>query len=842
MATPQPKARRRAQQLGAGRQSRARRASRTVSAAAWARPASADVELDPDQVREGRVAKRPAALELAGQEARGVVGRGVADRRGVGRQRLDEHPPAALAAAAAPGELGDQREGPLLGAEVGEAQRRVGVQHDAQHDVGEVVSLGDHLRADQDARTAPARSAAGSRHGLPARAALSESSRKTGSGATASSSRVARRSVPAPWRARATEPQSGQDVGDGLGVAAVVADAGAPARWWRTSETSQCGHSQARPQERQREERRPAAPVEEHDRLAARLAAPRRAPRRCAVGVASAARRPRASAPAVSTTSTCGRSPPVDARAAARSAWQRQPALGPRRGAAGDQRRAGLGRPPPGDLARVVARVALLLVGGVVLLVDHDQAQVARPARRPPSAGRRRSAPRRPAGAATRRGARRAASREWSSATRSPKRDANRDTSAASARSPGRARSRPCPAERRLGGGEVDLGLARAGDAVQEELAARRRRRSRRRSPSSAARCSARQPRSRATGRRRRRPPAAGSARGRCAALTRPRASRRPRACRSAPPSVSSSPGRELGAGRPSPASASSAARWRAPERRPVAKRRPAGLGGGGERARAAARVPARRDPTPGGSTSSSPRAGVEQYSRATQRPEPDELRRGPRLQRLDRLREPLRRQLARLGDLDHDAEHPPAPERDQEDAADADLAEPLGQEVVERPPQRAGGGQRLDLRDRHPGDARDGGGRRTARRRWPAGLLGRAPVALMLRRGAEARTGGAGDVPGPSVVAVDHRLLRQGAVRGADRGFVVGLVTNIIGDDTDAGLVTLVAVVGVAVSSWPGSSSGSPTTTRSPPAACTSSAGSSRERSRRRAWSGSRT
>jgi len=37
----------------------------------------------------------------------------------------------------------------------------------------------------------------------PPRAAVSESSRKTGRGATAWSSRVARRSVPAPWRATA---------------------------------------------------------------------------------------------------------------------------------------------------------------------------------------------------------------------------------------------------------------------------------------------------------------------------------------------------------------------------------------------------------------------------------------------------------------------------------------------------------------------------------------------------------------------------------------------------------------------------------------------------------------
>ena len=57
---------------------------------------------------------------------------GEAQRARVGVQRLHDHPAAALAAAAAPGELGDERERALLGAEVGEAQRGVGVQHHAR--------------------------------------------------------------------------------------------------------------------------------------------------------------------------------------------------------------------------------------------------------------------------------------------------------------------------------------------------------------------------------------------------------------------------------------------------------------------------------------------------------------------------------------------------------------------------------------------------------------------------------------------------------------------------------------------------------------------------------------
>ena len=99
-------------------------------------------------MRERRVAERLAALQLAGEEAVAVVARGVDDRSSLGRDRLHEHAPLP-SAPDAPGELGDQRERALLGAEVREAQRRVRVEHDAERDIREVVALGDHLRSDQ---------------------------------------------------------------------------------------------------------------------------------------------------------------------------------------------------------------------------------------------------------------------------------------------------------------------------------------------------------------------------------------------------------------------------------------------------------------------------------------------------------------------------------------------------------------------------------------------------------------------------------------------------------------------------------------------------------------------
>ena len=97
---------------------------------------------------ERRVAERAPALELAGEEAGDVVSRGVLDRARVGLERLDEDASRRVAAAAA-GELGEELERPLLGAEVGQAEPGVGVDDRRELDAGEVVALRDHLRADE---------------------------------------------------------------------------------------------------------------------------------------------------------------------------------------------------------------------------------------------------------------------------------------------------------------------------------------------------------------------------------------------------------------------------------------------------------------------------------------------------------------------------------------------------------------------------------------------------------------------------------------------------------------------------------------------------------------------
>ena len=75
MAPAQPEARRRARAARRPPGARSERLARARSAAARRRAASGAVELDPDQVGERRIAERPPALELAGEEPRGVVAR-----------------------------------------------------------------------------------------------------------------------------------------------------------------------------------------------------------------------------------------------------------------------------------------------------------------------------------------------------------------------------------------------------------------------------------------------------------------------------------------------------------------------------------------------------------------------------------------------------------------------------------------------------------------------------------------------------------------------------------------------------------------------------------------------
>ena len=63
---------------------------------------------------------------------------------------LDEHAAGLVAAAGAAGDLLDLLEAALGGAEVAAGEAEVGVDHADQRQVGEVIALGDQLRADHD--------------------------------------------------------------------------------------------------------------------------------------------------------------------------------------------------------------------------------------------------------------------------------------------------------------------------------------------------------------------------------------------------------------------------------------------------------------------------------------------------------------------------------------------------------------------------------------------------------------------------------------------------------------------------------------------------------------------
>ena len=75
----------------------------------------------------------------------------------IGAEGLHQHPAALRPAAGPARHLRDQLERPFGGAEIGQVQGRVGIDHPDQRDVGKIQPLGDHLRAQQDADLARAK-------------------------------------------------------------------------------------------------------------------------------------------------------------------------------------------------------------------------------------------------------------------------------------------------------------------------------------------------------------------------------------------------------------------------------------------------------------------------------------------------------------------------------------------------------------------------------------------------------------------------------------------------------------------------------------------------------------
>ena len=213
-------------------------------------------------------------------------------------------------------------------------------------------------------------------------------------------------------RDRRSTEQASQRCGHALAVAAVVAGHKAARAMQHQSDIT-VGAAPHAPARAAGQEVRPAAAIEQHDRLGARASAPRSGPARASgAGAGCASSR-------MSNTSHARQRTPVDAAAGASSVRTRL-ALSARGVALpSSSTRAAAARPLGRNVTGVIARVALVLVGGIVLLVDDDQAEVARSVRTRPSEGRRRCARRPRAAAAIRHSARPGAA---ASASRRPSR------------------------------------------------------------------------------------------------------------------------------------------------------------------------------------------------------------------------------------------------------------------------------------------------------------------------------------------------------------------------------------------------------------------------------------
>src|SRR6185369_8137267 len=96
---------------------------------------------DRRELRERRIEERAAEFELGASEAVRVVGRRAADRGVLRVERLDVDGAARLPAARSAGDLREQLERLLGGAEVREVQQRVGGEDADRGDAREVVAL-----------------------------------------------------------------------------------------------------------------------------------------------------------------------------------------------------------------------------------------------------------------------------------------------------------------------------------------------------------------------------------------------------------------------------------------------------------------------------------------------------------------------------------------------------------------------------------------------------------------------------------------------------------------------------------------------------------------------------
>ena len=456
-----------------------------MSAASSIAPANVRAAHDGvDQRHQRRIAHRPAELQLALVERRVVLPARELDAVVIGIERLDDRFARLLAAAGAAGDLRQQLKRPLRRAEVGQAEADVG-RHDAdQRDARKVVALGDHLRADEHVDLAVAEPRQQRRRARPCGGRRRD--------------RAARRARPGQARLHFGLDPLGAEAG--LLEIRRRRTAGTPSA--RAPSSCSSGSARAaRCPRRARRATRCSSDSRSCRRTGGRTPPSRsrggsagRAPARCRssrapMRLAQRAAEDRRPGPRPRTPRACRRRVTDGERPIEHAALEHDAlvlaghrvvvALHRRRRRAEHDQRAGALRAHDRDVAAVVARALLLLVRAVVLLVDDDQADVARAARTPPSACRRRRRRRRGGCAATDRAARRRRGRcaESRRGRRTPARN-SAATAGVSAISGTSISTRRPAARTAADEAEVDLGLAAAGDAVQQrdaEGAARRR-------------------------------------------------------------------------------------------------------------------------------------------------------------------------------------------------------------------------------------------------------------------------------------------------------------------------------------------------------------------------------
>ena len=149
--------RRRAAELGAGAAQRLGGAGQRPGDLPGPRLVGAGDD-DPGEPAVGRHQRAPARLGLGAPEALVVAGEDGADRRVLGLVGLHQREPRPLGAPGAAGDLADQLEGLLGGAQVAALQPEVGVDDPDQRQQREVVPLRDELGADDEVGAAARRS------------------------------------------------------------------------------------------------------------------------------------------------------------------------------------------------------------------------------------------------------------------------------------------------------------------------------------------------------------------------------------------------------------------------------------------------------------------------------------------------------------------------------------------------------------------------------------------------------------------------------------------------------------------------------------------------------------